>query len=68
MSLQPQRDVAAALDALGFAGVGNPADARRLGFFHLDDSSSWLRLQLPSRSLGGIKYLLRTDFGIDYVT
>jgi hypothetical protein len=24
MSLQPQRDVAAALDALGFAGVGDP--------------------------------------------
>jgi hypothetical protein len=33
MSLQPQRDVAAALDALGFAGVGDPADARCLGFF-----------------------------------
>jgi hypothetical protein len=52
---------------LGFAGVGDPADARCFGFFHLDDSSSWLRLQLRRAALGGIKYLLRVDFGIDYV-
>jgi hypothetical protein len=68
MSLQPQRDVAAALDALGFAGGGDPADARCLGFFHPDDSSSWPRLQLRRAALGGIKYLLRADFDIDYVT
>jgi hypothetical protein len=33
MSLQPQRDVAAALDALAARGVGDLADARCLGLF-----------------------------------
>jgi hypothetical protein len=55
MSLQPQRDVAAALDASGRSSVGDLADARCLDFvFRLDDSSFWRRLQVRRAAPGGI--------------